>query len=101
MTEAASYITLALLTALAALCGAIFGHLRAQRQITQLREENAGLKATVNRAPHHRRKGGDDRERAQSAHRHLRRAVEPGAAQQYGRVSQACAARHEAVPRAG
>src|SRR3569833_1642255 len=48
MTEAASYITLALLTALAALCGAFFGHLRAQRQITQLREENAGLKATVN-----------------------------------------------------
>src|SRR3569832_2819131 len=48
MTEAASYITLALLTALAALCGAFFGHLRAQRQITQLREENAGLKATEN-----------------------------------------------------
>ena len=48
MPEAASYIPLALLPALAALCGAIFGHLRAQRQITQLREETAGLKATVN-----------------------------------------------------
>lgn len=48
MTEAASYITLALLTALAALCGAFFAHIRAQRQITGLREENASLKATVN-----------------------------------------------------
>ncbi|MEK7323607.1 MAG: DNA recombination protein RmuC [Pseudomonadota bacterium] len=48
MTEAASYITLALLTALAALCGAFYAHIRAQRQITGLREENASLKATVN-----------------------------------------------------
>ncbi len=47
MTETASYITLALLTALAALCGAFFAHIRAQRQITGLREENASLKATV------------------------------------------------------
>ncbi len=48
MTEAASYITLALLTALAALCGAFYAHIRAQREITGLREENASLKATVN-----------------------------------------------------
>ena len=48
MTETASYITLALLTALAALCGAFFAHIRAQRQITNLREENASLKATMN-----------------------------------------------------
>lgn len=47
MTATASYVTLALLTALAALCGALFAHLRAQRQITRLREENAALKATV------------------------------------------------------
>lgn len=48
MTETASYITLVLLTALAALCGAFFAHIRAQHQITGLREENASLKATVN-----------------------------------------------------
>jgi DNA recombination protein RmuC len=40
-------VTLALLTALAALAGALFAYLRAQRRITALREENATLKATV------------------------------------------------------
>lgn len=48
MTVSVSYAMLALLIALAALGGAVLGHLRAQRQITALREENAGLKATVN-----------------------------------------------------
>lgn len=47
MTTTASYVTLALLTALAALCGAFFAHLRAQRQVGRLREENASLKAIV------------------------------------------------------
>jgi len=48
MTVSISYAMLALLIALAALGGAVLGHLRAQRQITALREENAGLRATVN-----------------------------------------------------
>lgn len=48
MTETAIYVTFALLTALAALCGAFLAHIRAQRRIAQLREENASLKATVN-----------------------------------------------------
>ncbi len=47
MTETATYVTMALLAALAALTGAFIAHLRAQRHITQLREENAGLRATV------------------------------------------------------
>lgn len=47
MTAIATYITLALLTALAACAGALLAHLRAQRRITELKEENASLKATV------------------------------------------------------
>lgn len=47
MTATATYITLALLTALAACAGALLAHLRAQRRITELKEENASLKATV------------------------------------------------------
>jgi DNA recombination protein RmuC len=47
MTAIATYITLALLTALAACAGVLLAHLRAQRRITELKEENASLKATV------------------------------------------------------
>lgn len=47
MTETAVYIMLALLTALAALAGALITNLRAQRRIGDLKEENASLKATV------------------------------------------------------
>lgn len=47
MTETATYATLALLTALAALCGAFLAHIRAQRQVARLREENASLRATA------------------------------------------------------
>ncbi len=47
MTVTATYVTLALVAALAALAGALFAHLRVQRRITALKEENASLKATV------------------------------------------------------
>jgi len=47
MTVTATYIVLALFIALAAFAGALFAHLRAQRLITSLKEENASLKATV------------------------------------------------------
>lgn len=47
MTTTATYAILALLTALAALAGALFAYLRSQRRITELKEENATLKATI------------------------------------------------------
>ena len=47
MSATASYVTLALVAALAALTGALLAYLRSQRRITALKEENATLKATV------------------------------------------------------
>ena len=47
MTVTLNTITLALLAALAALTGVLITHLRAQRRITELKEENASLKTTV------------------------------------------------------
>ena len=47
MTATATYVILALVTALAALAGALFAYLRAQRRISALQEENATLRATV------------------------------------------------------
>jgi len=47
MSASFGYITLVLVAALAALAGAVFAYLTAQRRITILKEENASLKATV------------------------------------------------------
>jgi len=47
MSTTASYVTLALVAAFAALTGAFLAYLRSQRRITALKEENATLKATV------------------------------------------------------